>query len=358
MDISFKAEEPFLFAGAWCHDLLQRPPVPFISSTTDTTKSKEHTNLSQKSQIKPILTTFHLFPTLPIDLRLEIWQLCHPPPRNVIISFPQNRRTRARTWDWDKQWIFPSLPYSQFVTLLINHESRDFFLSHYQLIFADFPSDEVKKKEGRKAGWYFNPKKDSLCFGDGVRGLRWFMTTFPEEAIWSRLRYMDVDVDRCAFHTQKSADQPMGYFARELGSTLVLAKMSELRLVTMRVLVVRPDQWRNRMNGYWRPWENTGEMLKQWLSGRNDGRVVKLAMQYIWTEGFGTAAGTVAVGAHITSKQGHEAFLANYPGVLSDDVRRRWIEMGIFLQDGGNKTHQVYDTVKEIFCRNLVVNLN
>jgi hypothetical protein len=61
-------------------------------------------------------------------------------------------------------------------------------------------------KKGREAGWYFNPRKDSLCFGDGVRGLRWFMSEFPDEDVWGRVRYIDVDDDLRAFHTEKSFD--------------------------------------------------------------------------------------------------------------------------------------------------------
>jgi hypothetical protein len=34
------------------------------------------------------------------------------------------------------------------------------------------------------------------------------------------------------------------------------------------------------------------------------------------------------------------------------------VEMGIFLQDGGNKIQTVYNTEKEIFCRNLEIKLD
>ena len=365
------AEEEYLFPGEWYHDLVERPvpQLPNLSFTEsdlvlelEDEDTPQDTNDSLPGAPPPevqkthTLTSFPLFPTLPLDLRLEIWHHTHPPPRHVILSFPQNRRTRARTSDWNKQWIFPSLAYSQFISLLINHESRDFFFSQYLLIFSDFPSNESKKKEGRKAGWYFDPRKDSLCFGDGVRGLRWFMAEFPDEEVWRRVRFVDVDVDLNAFHKLKFADSPGGYFALEENSKVVLRMMRELRLVTLRVVVVRIDQWRNRKNGYWRPWENSGMMVREWLRGRNEGRDVELVMQYIWTEGFGSE-GTFVGGSHVTSKQGHEAFLSKYPGTLSDDVRRRWVEMGIFLHDGRNKMHPEYNTEKDIFCRNLVVSL-
>jgi len=168
---------------------------------------------------------------------------------------------------------------------------------------------------------------------------------------------VDVDVDLNAFHTVQEVDTLGGYFAREENSKVVLERMRELRLVTLRVVVVRVDQWKNRTNGYWRPWENSGNMLREWLRGRKEGREVGLVMQYIWTEGLDSVGG-FAVAAHVTSKLGHEAFLAKYPGVLADEVRSRWVEMGIFLQDGRNKTHPEYDTAKDIFCRSLVVSLH
>jgi 2EXR family len=156
MDEQYKAEDAFLFSSDWHNSLSTPAPTPF------TPRSKSDVTTA----------TFPLFSLLPKDIRLEIWELCHPPPRNVVLAFPQEPTTRARWGDWDKRWVFAPLPISHFSTLLVNHESRDFFLSHYLRIFADFPSNEEKKREGRKAGWYFNLRKDSLCFGDGVRGFR------------------------------------------------------------------------------------------------------------------------------------------------------------------------------------------
>jgi hypothetical protein len=146
------------------------------------------------------------------------------------------------------------------------------------------------------------------------------------------------------------------YFSREKASASVLDKMNELRLVSMCVIIVRKDQWRNRRTGYWHPWENSGKMLKEWLSGKRGAKVVKLAMQYIWCEG-GVITIAQALAAHNSSLEGHEAFLKRYPGVLGEDVKRRWEEMEVFLQDGGNKTQAVYDTEKEIFCRSIAIEL-
>jgi hypothetical protein len=173
------------------------------------------------------------------------------------------------------------------------------------------------------------------------------MGRYPEEKVWELARFVDVDVDLRAFHTQKSA--ALNYFALEEGSACVLGRLRELRLVSLRVVVVRVEQWRTRRNGHWRPWENSGMMLREWLKGRVKGREVKLAMQYIWNEGIGTNG---VMPGHLGSEVGHKAFIDRYPGGLSKDVQERWQEMGVFLQDGSNQTQTVYDTEREIFCRN------
>jgi hypothetical protein len=66
---------------------------------------------------------------------------------------------------------------------------------------------------------------------------------------------------------------------------------------------------------------------------KEGGRGVRLAMQYAWVEGKDPVAGH-AVAGHVGSKEGHEAFLKKHPGKIKEGVRRRWVEMGIFLQDG------------------------
>jgi len=83
---------------------------------------------------------------------------------------------------------------------------------------------------------------------------------------------------------------------------------------------------------------------------------VKLVMQYIWCEG-GVITNALALAAHNSSLEGHEAFLKRYPGLVVEDVKRRWKQMEVFLQDGGNKTQAVYNTDKEIFCRSIAVEL-
>jgi hypothetical protein len=183
------------------------------------------------------------------------------------------------------------------------------------------------------------------------------VVSFPEETVWERVRWIDVDVDPRAFHKQESVR--LDYFSNEAGCDLELGRMKELRVVSLRVLVVREGQWMKRKNGHWRPWENSGIMLREWLKGlrKEGGRGVRLAMQYVWVEEKDPEAGHAITG-HVASKEGHGAFLKKYPGKIEEGVRRRWVEIGIFLQDGGNKMQAVYNTEKEIFCRNLEIKLD
>lgn len=148
------------------------------------------------------------------------------------------------------------------------------------------------------------------------------MVSFPEEKVWERVRWIDVDVNLHSYHKQESVR--LDYFSREAGCDLVLGRMKELRVVSLRVLVVRERQWMKRKNRYWRPWENSGIMLREWLKGlrKEGGRGVRLAMQHIWVKGNYPDAGH-AVAGHVASKEGHEAFLERHPGKIEEGVRSR-----------------------------------
>jgi hypothetical protein len=66
------------------------------------------------------------------------------------------------------------------------------------------------------------------------------MTTFPDEKVRSRLRYLSVDVDIRAFHTDKSVN--LRYLFKEENVSLVSGEMKELRSVAMRIIIVREKQ--------------------------------------------------------------------------------------------------------------------
>ena len=80
-------------AGDWYHDLLLQPSQPIFSMSTNHEDTNPNPTSDSDSILLPIPLpkppSFTLFPHLPKDLRLEIYELCHPPPRNVILAFPQ-----------------------------------------------------------------------------------------------------------------------------------------------------------------------------------------------------------------------------------------------------------------------------
>ncbi|KAK5660970.1 hypothetical protein OQA88_12345 [Cercophora sp. LCS_1] len=78
------------------------------------------------------LTTFHLFPFLPPELRLEIWS-CLLQPRIVLAALLDSRTSSTKS-----QSLFsnrPSLPRIP-ILLHINRETRALALRHYELTFA------------------------------------------------------------------------------------------------------------------------------------------------------------------------------------------------------------------------------
>jgi hypothetical protein len=77
-------------------------------------------------------TTFHLFPTIPIELRHLIWTFALPGPRRIAPStVPSHKLT-----PWDSRSPTPKhcCPYNP-VTLAVNRESREVALRHYQTWF-------------------------------------------------------------------------------------------------------------------------------------------------------------------------------------------------------------------------------
>ena len=133
-------------AGDWYHDLLLQPLqaiVPMSTNHEDTNPPNTASDNDSISATAPLPETqsFTLFPHLPKDLRLEIYELCHPPPRNLILAFPKThlRAPESQTGTSNRSPPSPRLP--------IQPSAREprgprFFPSKYQRIFADFPSTE------------------------------------------------------------------------------------------------------------------------------------------------------------------------------------------------------------------------
>jgi hypothetical protein len=101
------------------------------------------------------LTTFHLFPTLPIEIRLKIWSFDLSIPRTITISCNREAIIRgvprsAKSWTSDTP--SPSL-------LLVNRESRYEALSIYASHFTTLSSPRPM---------YLSFAQDVVKFADGV----------------------------------------------------------------------------------------------------------------------------------------------------------------------------------------------
>jgi 2EXR family len=101
------------------------------------------------------LTTFHLFPTLPIEIRLKIWSFNLSIPRTVTISCNREAIIRgaprtAKSWATDT----PSPP-----LLLVNRESRYEALTIYAPYFTTLSSPRPI---------YLSFFQDAVKFADGV----------------------------------------------------------------------------------------------------------------------------------------------------------------------------------------------
>jgi hypothetical protein len=101
------------------------------------------------------MSTFTLFPTLPIELRLKIWRFTLPGPRNVGIKI---RFKDNGFGGWMSRPSTPPPP----TALQICHESRAEALKTYILSFGTTAYPPTI---------YFNYEIDTLCFGDGPHAL-------------------------------------------------------------------------------------------------------------------------------------------------------------------------------------------
>ncbi|EGS23838.1 uncharacterized protein CTHT_0005450 [Thermochaetoides thermophila DSM 1495] len=104
------------------HDGLETEPSPPSSSSSSTTISSSSESQGQ---------TFHLFPLLPPELRLKIWE-CLIQPRIVAAACFDSRFEAQRRVQLTCRPRRPAVP----VLLHVCRESRELALKHYQLAFA------------------------------------------------------------------------------------------------------------------------------------------------------------------------------------------------------------------------------
>ncbi|EPE27974.1 hypothetical protein GLAREA_04765 [Glarea lozoyensis ATCC 20868] len=99
------------------------------------------------------LTKFHLFPHLPQELRLEIWNIILAEPRQIKIDCKKRRILQRRVVDsWTTDTPIPAL-------LHVCSESRYLGLSYYKPYFST--------KTCSKA-IYLNFERDAIFFQDGI----------------------------------------------------------------------------------------------------------------------------------------------------------------------------------------------
>jgi len=108
--------------------------------------------------------TFTLFPKLPAELRVKVWEFSFVPHR-VIMMGAGHRPQRSQITG---------------AHLLVNFEARQVFLEHYARCFHNL---------GQKAV-YFNFSIDTLCVQSALKGLQKLVKQYPEAM--SQIQWIDV----------------------------------------------------------------------------------------------------------------------------------------------------------------------
>lgn len=117
-------------------------------------------------QLGEPLNTFTLFPKLSLELRLKVWRLCFPNPREILISINSGKHYENYADDQicELQRKLP-LP----ITLHICTESREEALRKYCLIWW---KDIGREEEDWRRPICFNPERDMpfIVMGSASRG--------------------------------------------------------------------------------------------------------------------------------------------------------------------------------------------
>ncbi|KAE8448745.1 hypothetical protein EG329_008960 [Mollisiaceae sp. DMI_Dod_QoI] len=248
--------------------------------------------------IKPLASSsFTLFPILPKELRLQIWELAYV-PRNVSVPLICDTIICLESLDVR----------SHFAHLFVNHEAHELFLQRYPRIFIDHI-----QPNGQAGGWYFNYKLDSLCMVTGVLGLKYFLNKYPEEM--RHVRYLDLEpTSRLLVGNAFVEAGPIVL----LGSGIQLHELEDLRLITIRNIVTG----RQSVHSY--TLLPTIFSLVTSLCRRTNGRWckytenAKLAVaNFLWIEG----------DDEIFESLKNHVLGTDWP--LSDEVKERWDLLGI-----------------------------
>jgi hypothetical protein len=248
--------------------------------------------------------TFHLFPLLPIEIRIKIWIFAHPGPRNVHVTLGNHSPQNAHR-------LPPPRPQHSLAFLHVNNESRAIFLEHYVRIFT---YTGTTRPRGKGGGRYFNFEKDSLCVAAGLKGLKYLLCRFPEDM--ARIRYLDVNVDGLAYRH--------GQIFTWSNCPLQLSDLQELRLVTLRWVNFRGSR---RMHYAFRGvFANTLEVLQIALRHQHARKdceketFVRLAINCIYSE------------ERRNFREFQDLHAILFP--LPKDIRERWGRMEGILFEG------------------------
>jgi hypothetical protein len=126
-------------------------------------------NLSLAGSSDEILKSFTLFPQLPAEIRIHVWESSFVPRRIIL------KRHSSRP---------PFGLRSSCALLLVNNESHRVFVHHYALCFQFL---------GLK-GIYINYSLDTLVFGGGVHSLKKMLLQYPR--IMRLIQWLDISPNR------------------------------------------------------------------------------------------------------------------------------------------------------------------
>jgi hypothetical protein len=151
-------------------------------------------SLAQSDSSEQSLVPFALFPQLPAEIRIQVWESSFV-PRRIILKRHSSRPPLGLR--------------SSCALLLVNNEAYRVFIQNYALCFRYL---------GLK-GIYINYLLDALVFGQGLHGLKKMLQQYPR--VMQRIQWLDIP--------------PNGHSRTFDWGGWGLEPMSSLKLVTVRL---------------------------------------------------------------------------------------------------------------------------
>lgn len=196
----------------------------FPYNTQDTAKGHAHATALQ-AMITPKIQSFAMFPQLPAELRIKIWEYVFV-PRTITLERHSSR---------------PALnPRSVEGLLLVNHEARQLFQRSYTRCFHVYGLPAI----------YINFDLDTLCLsGDRAKhALKKLLKQYT--LTMSRVKYLDV-----------YSDSEVAQF--DWGGCNIRSTMSSLQLLTVKLPSSDPTRWKwTRSDMDWIITQNMGLIAK------------------------------------------------------------------------------------------------